>query len=165
MLRFHEDDRSTMTLHLPGVFLGLTHHAAGYNPGTILRCERSQHIASCSTLRAEKIGDGIALSVVDGVLPGDDWQLGSLTKPMRKPSFMPVMRYSTHSRVGCDCSVGANASATKGVEIGAASTMGGTVGGAPWCSPPSRWIWQNCRARSGTTMVYANISGAGPEPE
>ena len=105
------------------------------------------------------------LSVADGVLPVDDWQLGSLTKPIQKPSFMPVMRHSTHSRVGCDCNVGSHASATKGVEIGAASTMGGTVGGALWYSPPSRWIWQSCRTRRGATVVYANIGGAGPEPE
>ena len=50
---------------------------AAENPCTILWQEMSQHIAS-SALRAQEVGDDLRLSIADGVLPGDDWQQGSV---------------------------------------------------------------------------------------
>ena len=58
----------------------------------------------------------------------------SLAQLMQKPSFMPVTRHSTHSCVGCDCSAVAYASATNGIKIGAAITIGDTAGEVPQCS-------------------------------
>ena len=65
----------------------------------------------------------------------------SLTQLMQKPSFMPVTRHSIHSCVRCDCSAAAYASATNGIEIGAAINIGDTAAGAPQCSTLSHWVW------------------------
>ena len=143
-------ERFTITLNLPGDFLGITARLEVITPG---HCAggRGPIMQPACTWVVMKSETTEPCCSADGALWGDDRHLGCFRRPMRKPCRIPVMKWVTHYWLGWARSARSQASGTRGVAVGSWLMVGGTGPAVVWPAPRS-WSLQNCLARRGTTV-------------